>query len=60
MPSHRMNSGSSAIFGIGNNAATAGRPTARGSDQMPMAMPSAEPRRGADRPAHDDAEQRVG
>src|SRR6185369_8661004 len=43
MPSQRMNSGSSAIFGIGNSAATAGTPIERGSDQMPIAAPTPRP-----------------
>ena len=42
-PNHKMNSGKSAIFGIGNSAAISGRPVARASDHTPIAKPSAMP-----------------
>jgi hypothetical protein len=43
MPSHRIKSGSSAIFGIGNSAATSGRPTARETVNKPIMSPTATP-----------------
>ena len=43
MPSQRINSGNSAIFGIGNNALTSGRPTARDNVNKPIMSPTATP-----------------
>ena len=43
MPSQRIKSGSSAIFGIGNSAATSGRPTARETVNRPIMSPTATP-----------------
>src|SRR6476619_6270398 len=43
MPSHRMSSGKSAIFGIGNRADTIEMPIERASPHSPMARPTARP-----------------
>src|SRR6266516_3166820 len=43
MPSQRMSSGRSAIFGIGNSADTMGKPAARASENRPTASPTATP-----------------
>src|ERR1700712_6045128 len=43
MPSHRINSGSSAIFGIGNNAEIKVMPTPRERLDNPIAKPTATP-----------------
>ena len=43
MPSHRMSSGSSAIFGIGKIAATNGRPAARATVKRPIVRPKQMP-----------------
>src|SRR2546427_736430 len=43
MPSHRMSSGRSAIFGIGNSAETIGKPAARASENRPTASPTEMP-----------------
>ena len=43
MPNQMMNSGSSAILGIGNSAETMARPTERATEASPIANPSAAP-----------------
>ena len=43
IPSHRINSGSSAIFGIGNSAEMKVMPTPRASVESPMAKPTMTP-----------------
>ena len=43
MPNQTMNSGSSAIFGIGNSAETSGSAVARASVDRPIARPTATP-----------------
>jgi hypothetical protein len=43
MPNHKINSGKSAIFGTGNNAAVSAMPNARATLNMPIANPSASP-----------------
>ena len=45
MPNHMMNSGSSAILGIGNRAETSGSRPARASEKMPIDRPTASPAR---------------
>ena len=43
IPSQRMRSGSSAIFGIGKSAATSGKPTARDTVKSPIMSPAPTP-----------------
>src|SRR6266571_5946187 len=43
IPSQRMSSGRSAIFGIGNSADTIGKPAARASENSPTASPTETP-----------------
>jgi hypothetical protein len=44
MPSQRIRSGSSAIFGIGNSAEMNGTPAERPSDDRPISPPTATPK----------------
>ena len=59
MPSHKIKSGSSAIFGIGKIAETSGMPIARPRSRSgPSSDAEDHARRRADHPAAADAEQR--
>ena len=60
IPSHRINSGSSAIFGIGNSAEMKVMPTPRASVDSPIAKPTMTPADGAEDPADADPHDRPG
>ena len=59
IPSQRINSGSSAIFGIGNSAEMKVMPTPRASVDSPMREADDDAGHGAEQPARADANDRA-
>ncbi len=58
MPNHRMNSGNSAIFGIGNSAETTATPGERKMLNSPIDQADADPGGHAERKAAKQARER--